>query len=271
MPALTLTKNYADTTILYASDFDVWLSELETLLNVTKLDGDNIQDAGITASSYLADSTVVTANLAASSVTSAKVADDTIVSSNVAAANITTAKLAANAVTTAKLNTSAVTTAKITDSTITRNKFAASTNSSIVQSPVTGTVSATTTATTILGLSCTITTTGKPVEIRVFPSGQSDVLFPGALQYSHDSTNSIYAIIEIIRDSTTVFSASMDRTLGSLETASVTRWSTIGPVIDVPIAGTYTYYLKFRNSSATGLGSKNTLISRDMTLFVREL
>lgn len=271
MSTLTLTKNYADSTILFADDFDVWLTELETFINTTKLTDDNIQDAGLTASTIIADSTISTSLIASSAITAAKIADDTVISTNITAANVTTAKLATDAVTTAKLAADAVTTAKITDSVITRSKFYTANYTSATQSPNPSTVSATTTATTVAGLTATITTSGKPVEIRVFPTTPLSTTQPGSFSYTHDSTNSIYPIIEVLRDSTVVLSAAIDRTLGSLETVSTSYLATIGPIIDTPSAGTYTYYVKFRNNSATGLGSRNQLTSRDMCLFVREL
>jgi hypothetical protein len=103
MAALTITKTYSDTQVLFEADLDGIKSSLETFVNTTKLNDDNIQDQGITG----------TDKIAATSVTAAKIAPDTITSSNIAASAVTTAKIAASNITTAKIDTTAVTAAKI--------------------------------------------------------------------------------------------------------------------------------------------------------------
>lgn len=49
MPALSITKTYADGDILTEADLDNIRSSIETWANSTKLDDDNIQDGGISA------------------------------------------------------------------------------------------------------------------------------------------------------------------------------------------------------------------------------
>lgn len=95
MPTLSITKEYQDGDILLESDLDAIKTSLETWANTTKLDDDNIQNSGITASSKLVDGSV------------------------------TASKLGTNAVTTAKLNASAVTTAKIANDAVDKDKIAA--------------------------------------------------------------------------------------------------------------------------------------------------
>lgn len=103
MAQLDVRRTYADGEILLASDLDSFLDDIETFLNITRINDDNIQDSSITASS----------KLSALSVTTAKIANEAI----------TTAKIADLAVTTAKLNDLAVTTAKIADLNITTGKI----------------------------------------------------------------------------------------------------------------------------------------------------
>lgn len=67
MPTLTITKTYQDGDILLESDLDNIKDDVETFLNVTKLDGDNLQSGSID-----------TDQLAASSVTAAKLAGDLV-------------------------------------------------------------------------------------------------------------------------------------------------------------------------------------------------
>jgi hypothetical protein len=67
MPTLTITKTYQDGDILLESDLDNIKDDVETFLNVTKLDGDNLQNGSID-----------TDQLAASAVTAAKLAGDLV-------------------------------------------------------------------------------------------------------------------------------------------------------------------------------------------------
>lgn len=74
MPTFTMTKNWDDNQTLTESMLDDIKNSTETFLNVTKLDGDNIQDSAI-----------VPGKIAANAVTTAKILD----------ANVTRAKLEA--------------------------------------------------------------------------------------------------------------------------------------------------------------------------------
>ena len=82
MPTLTITKTYADGSVLTEADLDNIKTDVENFLNTTKIDQDNIQTGGVNA-----------ASLATDSVETIKIKD----------LNVTTAKIAANAVTSAKL------------------------------------------------------------------------------------------------------------------------------------------------------------------------
>lgn len=93
MATLTITKEWANGEILLESDLDFIKNDVETFLNVTGIDDDNIQDVGITASSKLVDGSISTAKLAGSSVTAPKIASDAVTTIKILDANVTVAKL----------------------------------------------------------------------------------------------------------------------------------------------------------------------------------
>lgn len=151
MPTLNINKSYADGEVLFESDLDNIINDTETFINVTKLDDDNLQDNGITASLKLVDGTITTAKLASDAVTTAKIIDDAVTTSKIINdavttakildanvttakildANVTTAKLADNAVTTAKILNANVTTAKLADGAVTAAKLSANSVSQV--------------------------------------------------------------------------------------------------------------------------------------------
>lgn len=77
MPTFTMTKNYDDGSILTESQLDDIKNSIETFLNTTKIDSDNIQAGGIATANYAAGSVDSTA-LAASAVTTAKINDGAV-------------------------------------------------------------------------------------------------------------------------------------------------------------------------------------------------
>ena len=83
MATANFTRSYDDGNVLAKSDLDAFLDDIETLLNTTGLNDDNIVAKGIGTAS-LGDGAVTTVKIAASAVTTAKLADD----------NVTGAKLA---------------------------------------------------------------------------------------------------------------------------------------------------------------------------------
>lgn len=103
MATLDVTRNYADGEVLTEADLDAFLDDVETFLNVTKLNDDNLQNNGITGSLKLLTGSVTATKLASDSVTTVKILDQ----------NVTTAKLADGAVTTVKIDDEAVTQAKL--------------------------------------------------------------------------------------------------------------------------------------------------------------
>jgi microcystin-dependent protein len=85
MSQIDIRRTYADTVTLFAADLDAILDDVESFLNSTKLNDDNIQDAGITASTKIIDSTITTAKIATNAITTVKITD----------ANVTRLKLEA--------------------------------------------------------------------------------------------------------------------------------------------------------------------------------
>jgi hypothetical protein len=141
MPTFTMTKNWDDGTVLTESQLDDIKNSVETFLNTTKLDSDNIQTGGI-ATAAIADLAVTTAKIDSSAVTTAKIAD----------ANVTTAKLADGAVTQAK-----------------RESLNLQISSSSGLATVVGTSEA-----DVTNLSVSITTTGRPVRVELIPGGANN-------------------------------------------------------------------------------------------------
>jgi microcystin-dependent protein len=73
MPTLSFPNTFVDGATILASEHNANNNATATLLNVTKLDGDNIQDNGI-ATAKLQDSCITTQKIADSNVTLAKLA-----------------------------------------------------------------------------------------------------------------------------------------------------------------------------------------------------
>lgn len=258
MPTLTLTKNYADATILFASDFDVWLTELETFLNTTKIDDGNLLDASITASTSITDASITTVKLPSNAVTTAKIADSGVEEGDFALLAATTAKLADASVTTEKILDANVTTAKVGTSAITRTKLTASNyaiSSSINyafynSSYYPGTPNLTTSDQSIPNATVTITTNGNPVEVRVMPilyaipnGGFIQAIEPGGG----------YTVFTVYRDAVAIAVLEMNEAVSDFSQSTNISSSImgIGPILDSPSAGTYTYTLKVKSSSAT--------------------
>jgi len=73
--ALNIPKNYANGQILFKAQLDAAFASIETFLNDTKINNENIQTGGVSADN-LASSSVTTAKIAAAAVTLAKLATD---------------------------------------------------------------------------------------------------------------------------------------------------------------------------------------------------
>lgn len=235
MATLSVRRPYDDGDILFASDFDAFLDDIETLINETQLNDDNIQDGGITGSTKLADATVTAGKLASNSVTTAKILDANVTADKLASDSCTTAKILNLAVTTAKINDLAVTTGKINDAAVTQAKRASLGQQ--VSTTSTG-VFSTSGSTFVDVTNCTlsITTTGRPVFIGLQHDGTANT---GNVECGTSTAGRL----KLLRDATTV-------AIWGVEGSGV-QWPP-GAFwhIDVPAAGTYTY--KVQLSMTTG-------------------
>lgn len=115
MATLTITKNYADGTLLEEAELDPFINNMQTFINTTKINDDNIQNQGITASTKLADGTITAGKINAGAVTEV----------TILASNVTTTNINDSAVTEAKIPASNITIAKIADSTVASADFSA--------------------------------------------------------------------------------------------------------------------------------------------------
>lgn len=274
MGTISITKDYLDGSILYEADLDNIVDAVETFLNTPNLGTNNIQDDGITASSKFSDSSVITALIPNSAITTVKIADanittDLILNSavttdKIAAANITTAKIADNTVTSTSINTNAVTNIKQGSSNYALSSGTASTGFTSY-----GTY---TSYTLISGLQATITTTGRPVEIRIVPTIDSYTTSQkNFYQFLANNYGVGNTYLKVVRDATDVIEIKDSNTpynLGSVNTRLGKIHSSFGPFIDTPSAGTYVYsiYTKVDSSGAGGY-----TVYQGFTLFVREL
>lgn len=98
MATLSITKQWANGEVLLEADLDYIKSDIETFLNTTKINDDNIQAGGITGSTKLVDLSVTVGKLATDSVSTAKILDSNVTTAKIADLNVTYAKLAAAAV-----------------------------------------------------------------------------------------------------------------------------------------------------------------------------
>lgn len=104
MAILDVNRQYSDGEVLTEAQLDTIRTDIETFFNTTKVDDENIQNAGLTASTALADGSVSTT----------KFQDESVLAAKIIANAVTTAKIADNAVTSAKVAANAVTAAKLT-------------------------------------------------------------------------------------------------------------------------------------------------------------
>lgn len=124
MATITIRKEYEDGEILFGSDLDAIVEDIETFLNTTRINDDNIQNAGITASDKLVDATVTASKLASNAVTTTKLIDDAVTQAKIADAAVGTAQLIDSNVTLAKMADASVGTTELVDDAVTQAKIA---------------------------------------------------------------------------------------------------------------------------------------------------
>ncbi len=213
MAQLDVRRTYADTFNLLQQDLDAFVDDIETFFNLTKINDDNLQDAGITASSKLTTGSLTTAKFENNSVTTAKIADDAVTTAKIADSAVTSAKILADNITTAKIADSAVTTAKIPDDAITTVKLATSSVTEVKHAATVfsaGTSSGTkSTASTTTLCTVTVAATGRPIFVGLTSDGTSGPAYVGvpSITPAYSAVSAGYyarCSVEIKRDSTVI-------------------------------------------------------------------
>lgn len=230
MSTLDITRTYADGTLLYAADFDALCNESETFFNTTKLNGDNIDDAGITASLKITDTSITTAKIPDSAITTLKLEDEAV----------TTAKINDLAVTTAKILDGTLVTADFTDASVTNAKRAAVTH--VLSSGCGSNTQATGQAIPNLTGDITLTGTSPIVFISLMPDAG---VGPALLQ----SQGGFFTQLRLFRNGSLIGSKTLygiDPSFSSPSSYAGTGTNYIGiNFTDAPgTAGVYTYHLE---------------------------
>lgn len=202
-PVLSITKNYQDGTTLTETQLDTALTDVETFVNTTKLDSDNIQDGGLDADT-----------LASNAVTEAKINSGAV----------TTGKIADNAVTHAKLA------ARSTGTSVGAGGVAIS--SSCGNYSMTSTTRA-----QITNFSVSLTTTGRPVCLKFIPDGSTSEAYVGG---QDDDASSQFVDIYFVRGGADVAHISLSGSASGVDLFLRVPPASVS-TIDFPAAGTYTY------------------------------
>lgn len=257
MAQLDVRRTYADGSMLLKQDLDAFVDDIETFINLTRLNDDNFLDAGITASSKVTDATITNAKFEEGSITTAKILDLAVTAAKIANSAVTTAKIADTTVTTTEIAAAAISTVKIADANITYAKLIAS-------NLTTGYISTTTVSTTPVDItSISITTTGRPVFIG-FMAADATASYLG--YEATGSTSSHTVFFQFLRDSTTLVRHKLAATYSSADTT----WRALfapGLIfhIDVPAAGTYTYKLQgYVNAATTRALAQGRLVAYEL-------
>jgi hypothetical protein len=233
MPTLSITKSYADDTVLTEDQLDDLKDSIETFINTTKLGSDNLQDSAV-GTSQLASTSVTTAKIANNAVTDAKLSSSVSTDADRA---VGTNHIKDSAVTYAKMSFSAnIATGDIAAGAITRAKM-----ESVGQqiSSSSGTFFSTSTSLTdVTNLSVSITTTGRPVRLELIGDDSSNSSF---VSVSSTSSGFHEAVIAFVNDGSVI---SRHAVGGSASVSSTTSFKfppSAFSYLDRPTAGTYTY------------------------------
>ncbi len=187
------------------------------------------------AGPVIPDGSVSATKLASNAVIEAKIADNAVTSAKIASGTIVSADISASAaIPYSKLNL----TGSLTSGDFSPGVLNGSSNYVITSSS--GNFSNSSTSfVTVTNQSATITTTGGPVLISVQPDGSH----PAGGSYTNCAANCYLALF---RDSTKI----IEFLLGG---GSATTFSFIGPVMDIPASGTYTYTFQMKNASGLNM------------------
>lgn len=184
MPSANFTELYSDGAILTKAQLSAMVDSIETFLNVTKIDGDNIQGGGIPTAA-LADQAATADKIAVAAVGAGLVGGGgTALALNIDTAameiSANTLRIKDQGVATAKLADGAVTTVKIADGAVTLVKRAAP---NLAISSGSGIVGISNTSPFLVaGTTAAVTSTGRPVRITFggHSGGCSVSLFPAS-------------------------------------------------------------------------------------------
>jgi hypothetical protein len=210
-------------------------SSIETFLNTTKLNDDNIRDGGITASTKILDGSINTAKLGAECIETVKIND----------LAITTAKFADLAVGTDALAAASVTLGKLE-----------SINSTLSTDKSTTVNNQTSSIATI-----NVTTTGRPVIIMWTADSA------GVCEISGAATNATFIgiTVQFKRDSTaiatypTLIWHDTSASMNNFDFPASAYWT-----VDLPSAGTYAYSMEVTTGSATTATVKGRLLAYEV-------
>lgn len=235
MAQLDVRRLYASGVAPTKEQLDAFVDDIETFINLTKLNDDNIQDAGITASDKFVDGTVTTAKFQNSAVTTAKIADDAVTAVKIADEAVTAGVLAATSVTTAKLADASITTDKFAAASVTPPKIAGNLQISPgFNTTGTGTVE-----------SVSITTTGGPILIGIMQNIGSGLCYCEATFNTATGGNIVQGpILSLFRGSTRL--NIITKYTAAHQTSTAYMQSVVIPLggfqyVDNQPAGTYTY------------------------------
>lgn len=237
MPTLTIPNTFVDAATIEAAEHNANFTAVATLLNSTKLDGDNLQTGGVPTAA-LADLAVTTAKIADANVTAAKlaaaVAGDGLAGGAGTALSVnvdgSTIEISSDSL---RVKDSGITTAKINDGAVTQAKRASLGQQN---SPSSGSYTTTSTSfSDVTGLSITITTTGRPVWLGLRSASTST---QGKIGVSNNSVT-----LKLLRDLTdlSLYSVACGT---SMSVPCSSLWH-----IEFPAAGTYTYKVQARSDT----------------------
>lgn len=260
MPQLDIRRTYADGANLLKQDLDAFIDDIETFLNLTKLNDDNFQDGGITGSTKLADGTVTNEKFTSSSIATAKINDGAVTTAKIADETISTTNINAAAVTSAKIAAGAITTAKIADANVTDIKHAVNivTGSDAFTSNNTDLASSSPAA----AASVTITASGnRPVLVVFSPDSNADFTIRSSGNGSTYDISSQFVWRRTTGSTTVYYRAQLGYFSSNTATTKPERinWPCLSFIDDAPAAGTYTYYLYIGASNGTTTG-RSTLV-----------
>jgi hypothetical protein len=259
MAQLDVRRLYRSNKILTKGDIDAIVDDLETFFNITKLNNDNLNDAGITASSKLVDESINTAKFSNSSITTAKLADAAVSTAVLEDATVSTGSIIDDAVTTVKLADGAVTADKIASATITKPKIATnyqkSSEINYVTFPIGNTAAVTYTHNSglISASNVSITTVGNPIKLGLIASPSYGGFLSCVASSPYNGALGALLVIELYRNGVNVNRAVCGFNTTNIIDSTVFEKSSIQkqviPVggiqfIDVPAAGTHLYQIQ---------------------------